>query len=315
MNKAAGLGERMGDSSGRKAYLDQTYGSGVNRNYTEGEKSLDNYLISNTPGSREALEGNVSDAKALRGEFDALNNRLDAYQNQKKAETATTRSDTRTAIGLDEAGNIDKEGTIQKYVDTISPRIEDRKRTAVNDTSALRKSLQGKTGVSGIDKETAKLMTGYDPTKFPGTAYRGNLTVPGINGLTEFPGNFYGVNPSDYVNDINPGNINFSSVISKPESEKLGAYLNLADKPNTYISDPTSVGKYSEGPIVDFKTPEFLSSVVNKSNQFQGDLDTILNKYKEILSPSHKGALWDTDRKNLQNEINAVRKRYGLNIL
>lgn len=105
-DQAKQLGEQTKTEGGRKAWLGQQYGANAGRyDYTSGMQNLDNLILQNDPNAQTAFQGVQQNAADTGNRFSGLQSQLDAYAQQRSADTTKTRADARSAVGIDDSGN------------------------------------------------------------------------------------------------------------------------------------------------------------------------------------------------------------------
>lgn len=174
--RAARTAETTSTEDGRKAFLDQEYGKGAGRyDYTPGQVKLDNLLIQNDQGARDAFERARAAGEASKRGFSDLESQLEAYGRQAADATAATRAATRGALGIDDAGNVlefGKGGTgaIQKGVDALDARIGERTKALDAEKAAL-SGVAGKKTIASLSPEQLSKL-GLSPGQIAGVDQR-----------------------------------------------------------------------------------------------------------------------------------------------
>lgn len=93
-NEASGLVKNAGNESGQQALLKDTY---KRANYTAGENKLDQALLQNSAGSKQALEGLSSKYAGLSGMFDQANQKVGNAVNNATATALKNKEGIATA--------------------------------------------------------------------------------------------------------------------------------------------------------------------------------------------------------------------------
>ena len=200
--------------AGRKAYLDQEYGSGVgNNSYTAGQRKLDNFLIQNTPDSKAGFENLNTEAQGLTGQFDQMKKLLEQYSGSAKDTTAQTRAAARGAIGLTDNNTFadtSKATAIDKAAAARAKSVNDYRAA---DEAALRNAIAKK---SLTPEQLARLGVGTKP---------------------------YGEDLRNYL--TSPGTVDKLGAMTEKESNELSALAQLAGISNPYVADAdkAKVGK------------------------------------------------------------------------
>jgi len=233
--EASELAGLTGSEGGRKALLDRFYGAGVGKyDYTSGEKKLDNLLIQNDPGARQAFEGVRGQAEETSGRFSKIEDALKNYAQSKAEETAQARAAARGAIGIDEQGQlVEGQGALGAAYGGIDKAFQDRSALQSKQLAELNKAF--KTG------DYRKL----DPKL---------KAMVGIGGGT---GSLFNVDPSKYLS---------ATKLSAPgtSSEEQGAQLQALSS----LADVES--KYGQGQFGTQDNEDFLAYDKDKLNQMVG---------------------------------------------
>lgn len=217
--------------SGRSTLLDQYYGSGVNNyNYTKGQKNLDQLLIQNDPRAKDAFAKQREEADKLNTGFGDLESNLNAYAQQKAAQTAQTRANTRSAIGIDEQNQV-AGGALKAQQDKIQNAFGQSQQDYEKNISDLMNQLKAK----DISAENAKKL-----------------------GLNEGM-RIYGVDPSKYGQQGTAPTIH--SATSKEDAARLQALTELAGIDNTFLPYDDQIGTYDPATAGAFDTSRFLNDV------------------------------------------------------
>jgi hypothetical protein len=122
-DQAAKTADLSKSESGRKALLDKFYGRPT---YSKGMKSLDNLLIQNDAGSKEAFANVQNKAAQQKVGFDNLVGSLSDYAKSGADQTAEAKAKTRAALGIDDAGSLAKSGGIQDLVSQLEGAYQTR---------------------------------------------------------------------------------------------------------------------------------------------------------------------------------------------
>lgn len=212
--KAADTANQTSTEGGRKAYLQQEYGSGVGRyDYTAGQQRLDNLLIQNDPGSRDAFANVQNAAKGTQQRFTDLSSALDAYAQQGKSGTEAARAAARGTVGLDEQGNITDDSPIMQAEKAAEARAAQFNTQKQQEASALQQALKSL-----------------------------NLSKDQLDKLQLSTGQTWGVDPSKYLTTGADATVGNSATAD--EQARVAALAKLAGKDNTFLPDADQAGKY-----------------------------------------------------------------------
>ena len=206
LDKARMTAEANTTESGRKAYLDQEYGAGVGKNdYTVGQRKLDNFLIQNTPNSKNAFEQLNTKAQGLTGQFDQIKQALAEYAGGAKTTTEQARKAARDAIGLTDNNTFadtSKAALIDKAAADRAKAVNDYRAA---DEAALRNAIAKK---SLTPEQLARLGVGTKP---------------------------YGEDLRNYL--TSPGTVDKFGAMTEREGSELSALAQLAGISNPYVTD------------------------------------------------------------------------------
>lgn len=204
------------DEGGRKAFLDQQYGSGAGRyDYTSGMKKLDNLLIQNDLGARKQLEDARVYAKDAQTKgFEELQKRLNQYSTGLSAETDQTRAKARDTVGINEAGN----WTDTSYHNSLKGDLATRA-TAANQQKAAEVT-------AGAERFKTRQLTDSDKA---------------VSGLTNGR-QVYGAELERYVKAQADADTN--SIAKGSELAKIQALSKLANVGQSIFNDPSRVGTF-----------------------------------------------------------------------
>lgn len=212
INKAQEVARANTDESGRKAYLDQQYGSGVGRNtYNSGQQKLDNFLIQSDPNSQGRFEELNQKAQGLTGQFDQLKNALQQYSQGAKTDTEATRKAAREAIGLTDQNTFGDNSRAALINKNAQARAESVNNYRQADDKLLRDAIKNKS---------------LSPTQ---------LARLGIGN------NFHNQSDSILAALQTPGAVDKLSAMSSDEGRQLQALAELAGIQNPYFSDPSKI--------------------------------------------------------------------------
>lgn len=224
-DRARETSEMTQSEGGRKAYLDQEYGSGVGRyDYTPGMKKLDNLLIQNDQGSREAFQGVQKGAADVQDRFGTLKNTLAQYADQRAAATQGARTATRGMLGLDENGTINKDkGALADTLHSAEARVKDLNTQHDTTLASYKNALAGK------DNATLQKL--------------------GVNQGQQL----FGLDPTSKAFLTDSGQANINTGATKEQQLRMAALSKLAGVDNTFLPDANAAGSYDPGASVKFE--------------------------------------------------------------
>jgi hypothetical protein len=294
--------EASKSEGGRKALLDKNYGTGAGRyDYTPGQKNLDNLLVQNDPSSRQAFESAQKNAEASGQRLQGLKEQLQGYAGQGKATTAATRASTRSALGVDNAGNIISEngtpnsGAIGSLYGTLSSQAKERQQDYDKTVADARSAVANKDLSSLTPREREML----------------NAQLPGEQG-------YYRINPSDYVQAASRDDINLGSVASKAQAAQMDALSQLTDQgTNPYLDSsraetaPSEYAKFDQGGFqgaIDASRSGF----EGQQNTLNSQIQTIWNTPTPVTGYGNPVAEKQAAVQAKYDELNQLRASYGL---
>jgi len=211
LDKASQGAQATGTESGRKAFLEEQYGTPAgNAGYTAGQKKLDNFLIQSAPDSRQALEALKGKADAARQGYDELSKRLEGVATQGQQTTQEAQLKARQALGLDDTGMFTKDSAYNKMLGAIEKRASDANTYKTSDYNALLKAIQDR---SLSPDQISRLGIG---------------------------GNLYGVDATQYLKGA--GQVDKSQAATQAEYNRLKALSELAGRKDETGLDATKVG-------------------------------------------------------------------------
>jgi hypothetical protein len=219
--KAQNNAQASGTESGRFALLDNYFGR---PNYGQGGKALDNLLLQNDANTQQSLNQIQQNAKNLGQQFNQTSQDLGRYGDAAQAATTNTRNQARSALGIDDSGNLTGQGAIGN----LQKQVTDQYNTALqnqqseipqiqaalssHDISNLSPDVQKALGLQGV-----QYLYGVDPNQF--------LTTNNISQLGE--------TSQDQVNRMNAlynlADLSSTSPYSNVDASQVGTNLNAPD--------------------------------------------------------------------------------------
>jgi len=238
--KASDVVKSSKTEPGRFALLDNYF---ARPTYGRGEKALDNLLVQNDEGSREAFGAVQEKGKNLNPEFDTYLKSLGDYSAAGKATTAGTRASTRASLGIDEAGNLTNEsGAIKSLNEAVDSKVTARGQKRDKDVSDINTAL------------TSRDLRGLSPEMLA------SLGIDGVDGL-------YGVNANSYLTGNT--NINRNTVASPAEQARAAALSELAGLENSFLPDASLAGTADDEQTYAFDGAGFKTAISGA----KGDVD------------------------------------------
>ncbi len=229
-NRATTVGTQVGNESGRKAYLDEQFGAKAGRyDYTGGQKKLDNYLIQNDEGSKDAFAAVGKRASDAGAGFESLKEKLAAYAGQGATKTAGARASTRGALGLADDGTFNKDADVYKIQQAAAERAAQLNKQRDSDYELLQKSLSSKKP----DAEPLKKI--------------------GVNANQQL----FKVDPTNARYLQKQRDASLHDAATPEEQARVEALSQLASQNNAFLPYADKAGKYR--PEANFQTKDFLA--------------------------------------------------------
>lgn len=273
---AVGKANASQSESGRFALLDSYFGK---PKYTQGEKTLDNLLIQNDPGSQQAFQQMRQNADQLNNRSKQIAPESEQYAAQGRATTEATRNAARNALGIDNSGNLTGTGAIGSIKGQLPTRTTDK-------NAALAKQYQDAVALAAQNK------FGLTP-EF--------LSAMGISGDRG-----YGVDPSQYVSQ-NPS-LNENQVVSQDEAGRLRALEGLANA-GPLLSDYSHAGEADNAKAYSFDKNAYQGNVASQKASYENALAPISKNISDLTSQieslQRHPPIW-LDPAEVQQQVNAL---------
>lgn len=260
---------------GRKAYLQQQYGAGAGRyDYTPGQQKLDSLLIQNDPNSRQAFDAVRQKGQELGSNFQNLSSALDSYASNAGQQTAAARSAARSAVDIDDAGNLKGDSQINQIRGAAQQAAEQENQKATQQYQAFMGGLQN------------------------GNAGQDMLSKYGLQAGTQT----WGLDPTKYVNR---GVDATAQTIDTPEqAAKVAALSKLAGIDNTFLN-PGLAGSYDPSKGVTFDNQRFAGDLAAGAARYQDTLNTTAAPMRQWASEGGIGG-WSEKVGKLSDALKAT---------
>ncbi len=303
---------------GRKALLQEFYGSGVGRSdYSPGQLKLDNLLIQNDPTAKQAFQSLQNNATTTQQNLGLLSDRLRDYAQGKKAETQSVRNTARGALGLDQAGNLTGSGAIGDLRSSIDARLTDRRKNLTDSRDTLT-STWGKKRMNEVHPETRQFLSIGGPAASWGGDIPGFNLVPTNRyaaddpqwgGYRLDPSDNVGLNFSDYLSIVPDVDVNRGTVSTADEVARLKALDQLAGREYGDFIPPEAqnIGSRKDGPLYTWRGSAMEADRAARVRNLYGELAENRQKYTNAMN---SGGIIDSSRERA--DVNAIRARYGL---
>ncbi len=254
--KGLDVAEKAQTEGGRFALLDNYFGRS---DYNQGQKSLDNLLVSGNDNATQGLAQARKNAQDQMQSFQTQNKQLSDYAATKRGETEATQKYAREALGIDSAGKLNPyvappaASGVNIYGAGTSPLknplagVKLGEPTATQDKKNVLSDLFGsldtkaKTAASKYEQQRRSIENAIESGDFRGLSAeeRQMLGLDGKNGAI----NTFGVDPSKYISVSGaPSDYTASSVATRDQAAKLKALAQLADIDPTTLIDESKAG-------------------------------------------------------------------------
>lgn len=314
---------------GQTALLDKYWGR---PSYTQGEKALDQYLVSNDDRAPEALGQVQERGAALEPGWDHLQGDVAAYGAAAKDKTAAARTAARGAIGIDEAGNYTGQGALGERNAAIDKRLQDRKA----ELARLQQQIDANRGAKSISQMSPELLEalGLYAGDTGGATINGPAFYNGGQGLElAGQGSLYGLDPfsQDYFSATPADMLNRLNVSSAEDASAMDALAELAGIEPLLQGDRSQVGTYDDEKLARLDSGKLRTAAAGRAQAMQNEANQIAQKYQQLsIDPyakeranwHHIGSTPDEvygpapDLNQLgrafMSEIAALKKKYGV---
>jgi hypothetical protein len=184
--KSQDVSDAYGSEGGRFALLDNYFGR---PDYKQGEKTLDNLLVQNDPQTAQNIQTAKQNTANMQTAFQNAGQNASNYAAGNKGTTEKTRKDTRSALGMDDAGNLADTSPLKTKEKSVDDAVNARTAEINTENNQYSNDLVGKTG-TGV----TGFKTGPGPMVRPGEAAPAIMPNPEpSNWITK-----YGLNPDDF---------------------------------------------------------------------------------------------------------------------
>lgn len=264
---------------GRFALLDNYFGT---PQYNQGQKGLDNLLVQNNDAAQQGIAQARQNADQSMQNFNQTNQSLNNYATQGRGTTEATKNATRSALGIDSAGNYQAgQGALGTSVNDINKTATDRKTQADSLLSGYQQSLKQPQGLSSLTPDQLSLLglsqddlvaPTYEAPQFMGSNNRNTITeMPTIN----TNGGFLGASPGSYLSEaaINPG-----TAASADQAARQRALEQLAGVQNPLIAGLDNSGNLNDSNLVNFDKSGFIDKYNNQAGQLSSSVQNFANQ-------------------------------------
>lgn len=259
---ALGKANASQTEGGRFALLDNYFGR---PQYTQGEKTLDNLLIQNDPGSKDAFQQMRDNASAVSKKAEQLPASTLSYAAQGAQATRDARQGARGALGIDDSGNPTNSGAIG------TARSDLAKRTSDMNAQRAQQFQQAKT-IAGQNK------FGLTPE------FLEAMGVTGDRG--------YGVDPTQFLTQGQT--LADRQVATADDAARFRALEELAGGNLSMLDDYSQVGSAANSPAYNFNKQGYQGTVANEkaayqsaSSQNQAQAASLQQQINAILSDNN----------------------------
>ena len=316
-DKAWQVSQQVGSEGGRKAYLDQQFGSGAGRyDYSSGKQKLDNLLIAQDPTSKQAFQDVQSKAQGAKNSFGTLQSALDQYAQQGKATTLDTRNTTRGTVGLDAQGNwladnTATPGAMQNTLKGLDQVVAGKQGELTNAFNTL-SGTYGKKNLSQLTPQQLQMMGITDQMKAQNAGY--NVGPQAFVGdyaqyaapYRETAGYLEEYDPRNYITMKQQSDLNRSTLADSQTQAKIAALSRLGAKENSFI-DPSQAGRMVNQALYTADGQKLTTDALTKQNAAKAELAA---RAAQINTAMNQGGSIGADTVKAQG--NAIRAKYGL---
>lgn len=236
---------------GRFALLNKFFG-GNGQNYSQGQQSLDNFLLQSDPNVQSGLSNINNQATQLTNTWNQVQTDAQNQASKARGVDEATSNAAHSAIGVDQNGNLLNSGAIPTFQTNLNNQV------STDNTNSL----------SAYNQVLSDLQSGnITPTE---ASELGFVASPGSSSF-----NTYGLDPTQYVQQAGPATL--ATATSPQQYAQMQALSQLAGNQDTFLpSDSSSAGTYNPNPTA---SSGFQADYANKANQYNGTLNntTALN--------------------------------------
>ncbi len=281
---------------GRFALLGNYFG---NPAYTQGQKSLDNLLVSQDDGAKQGIAQAKANADQAAVNFRAQEAPLSDYAASNKAETERARDYARTQ-------GTQKLGDVSKTYDALL------KQRQAEYEAELAKVQQG---LAMGPAQYQSLLSKYGLTTGPAEDFTKsqNNPYPALIQENGADTGYWGVNPAagGYLeNGVAPTS---SNVLSGDQQSTMRALQGLMDQPLTEY-DADSAGKFDPNAMLKFNGEAYGNTMASRQKDYEAQEKILGQNISNVYSNLTRG-LPGASKEQLQaqfDQLNLVRAQYGL---
>jgi len=312
--KAQDAANAAGSEGGRFALLDSYFGR---PQYNTGQKSLDNLLVQNNSNAQQGIAQARQNANEQRSQFQRQSAELSDYASQGRGTTEATRRAARSALGIDDAGNlVEGQGAIGGALNTLNDELAARKAQAQADVQGFQ-GLRNQRNLSQLTPEQLSLLgitesditQGYinSPQFLQNQGIR-NIINPmyGVSGA----GQFYGANPYQYVSGPMDNELNMGNVATAQEAAKLRALQDLAGLQNPLVQGLENAGKYSTGNLAQFNKSQFIGDVQTRQQAYLAEAQSLADKIQADITAGRIDG--NAGKNSFQSQLSSLKQKYGV---
>jgi hypothetical protein len=246
-NTAVSKANASKTEGGRFALLDNYFGRS---DYSQGQKALDNLLIQNDPNSKQAFDQMRQNAQGLQQNVNNATQDLNSYGAQAKGITDATRGAARSAVGIDDAGNVTGEGALGRLKSELENNYQSRLTKQQSDQAAIQQALASN-DFSQLTPEQ-KAVLGFDRSDIDG---------------------YYMADPTAF---LSTNQLTQTGVTSQEQAARQAALANLGGVENP-LSGAADVGSQVTDPGVKYDFSALQGAIGRGRQQFNSEVNAALN--------------------------------------
>jgi hypothetical protein len=250
-------GQSLGTEGGRFALLDRYFSD---PQYNQGEKTLDNLLAVADSNAPQAFQTAQQSAQGVKSGFGNLTQQDQDYATTAKQNTQQARSQTRSALGLDDAGNVISTSPVVQIEQQAAQTAQQDNANRDAEYQAIEHVLQG----PGHTRQR------NDPFYiFP-------TDVFGLPADTRT----YGVDASKYLST--EPDATAATAATADQQARVAALSQLMGKPNTWLPDASAAGQYDPSKAVQFDKAGFTTEQQKNQQAYRQQLQQIQDQMQSI---------------------------------
>lgn len=329
INKAKETTSLAQSDEGRKTLLDGFYGGARAPQYNQGQKNLDNLLVTGDKGAVSALNDRAAQAQAKEQRFSDLGAYLNQYATQAEADTGAAKEGVLGALSESKANSIksldDRVAARQKEAEAAAAKFAAKSGTgakSIRDLTPEQQALYGVPDYRALDSVK------YTPGKYAKdrpiwtengveTTFQGQNPLLSAASLGDQNDSFFGLDPlSEAYRSVTPKDmLNRNTVASQDDVARFQALSELAGMPSDISFDPSLVGTLDDESLYNVNADKFRADVNARRGEFGNQLQSVASDWDKAMAgmyaPDRSGYQLPSGRAYV-DRVNAIRQSYGL---